>query len=245
MPGIPRFNFGGRKIDPKYLSAWTKTAEPGATGAWLVVGIGNPGREYAKNRHNVGFMAVDELAVKHGLSFSKGRGKAEIATGKIGDVAVFLVKPQTYVNLSGESVGNIGGYYHVPPGRCLVVCDELDIPLGTLRLRGQGGAGGHNGLKSIIAHLKTQEFPRLRIGIGRPPAEAELGRSGELVTGHVLGDFSKAEREVIEPAIQKAVLAIETVLAEGISAAMNSMNEAPKTAPKVAGETSPKTSPGV
>src|SRR6476620_4298064 len=134
MPNL-RFNFGGRKIDPRHLAAWTKSPQATAEGAWVIVGIGNPGKEYAKNRHNVGFMAVEELASRHGLSFGKGRGKAEIAQGKIGETSVFLVKPQTYVNLSGESVGNIAGYYHVPPERVLVVHDELDLPFGTLRLR--------------------------------------------------------------------------------------------------------------
>ncbi|MCS6803173.1 MAG: aminoacyl-tRNA hydrolase [Chloroflexota bacterium] len=191
----------------------------------LVVGLGNPGKRYAHNRHNVGFMVVDAFAERHGLRFSRKRGKAEIADGAIGEQRVLLAKPQTYVNLSGEAVQALQAFTKLEPERILVVCDDLDLPLGTLRLREQGGSGGHNGLKSIAQRLGTTKFPRLRIGIGRPPEEERLGRRDEIVTAHVLGNFSSDERVIINEAIARAVAAIETAILEGIPAAMNRFNQ--------------------
>lgn len=193
--------------------------------AALIVGLGNPGREYARTRHNVGFMVVDELAAKHGIKFTRRQGKAEIADGTIAGLRVLLAKPQTYVNLSGEAVAVLIGFTRLEPAQCIIVCDDLDLPLGTLRIREKGGSGGHNGLKSISQRLHTQEFPRIRIGIGRPGAEEVLGRSDELVTSHVLSSFSASERDTIGRAVARAVEAIEMAVAEGIALAMNRYNE--------------------
>lgn len=135
----------------------------------LIVGLGNPGREYANHRHNIGFMVLDALAAKHNLRFSKMMFKGLIADGVIAARKVLLVKPMTYMNLSGTCVGPLMRYYKLLPQQLLVIYDDLDLPAGQLRLRGKGGAGGHNGMRSIIAQLGTEDFPRLRVGIGRPP----------------------------------------------------------------------------
>ena len=191
----------------------------------LIVGLGNPGKQYAQNRHNVGFMVVEALAERHGLRFARKHGKAEVADGPIAGRRVLLAKPQTYVNLSGDAVRVLQGFTRLEPERILVVCDDLDLPLGTIRLREQGGSGGHNGLKSIAQQLGTTQFPRLRIGIGRPPDEERLGRDDERVTAHVLGNFTTQERGIINEAIARAVAAVETAILEGVPTAMNRFNE--------------------
>ncbi|MFN2231693.1 MAG: aminoacyl-tRNA hydrolase [Anaerolineae bacterium] len=154
----------------------------------LIVGLGNPGREYAGNRHNVGFDCVDLLAEKHGIALSKSQHKARLGTGQVAGRQAILAEPQTYVNSSGEAVGAVARYYKVAPEDVLVIYDDLDLPQGTIRLRPGGSSGGHNGIKSIIEHLGTQAFPRVRIGIGRPPGRMEP-------KDYVLQDFSAAERE--------------------------------------------------
>ncbi|GIW06127.1 MAG: peptidyl-tRNA hydrolase [Dehalococcoidia bacterium] len=191
----------------------------------LIVGLGNPGKEYAQTRHNVGFMVIEALAERHGLRFQRKHGKAEVADGLIAGQRVLLAKPQTYVNLSGEAVNVLRRFTRLAPERILVICDDLDLPLGTIRIREQGGSGGHNGLKSIAHHLGTTRFPRLRIGIGRPPAEERLGRDDDLVTAHVLGNFTADERVIINSAIARAVAAVETAVVEGVQTAMNRFNE--------------------
>lgn len=191
----------------------------------LIVGLGNPGKEYAQTRHNIGFMVVDALAERHGLRFSRKHGKALVADGTLGERRVLLAKPQTYVNLSGDAVQVLAGFAGVEPERILVVCDDLDLPLGVIRIREHGGSGGHNGLKSIAQRLGTTRFPRLRVGIGRPPDEERLGRDDERVTAHVLGNFSSHEHSIIKEAIARAVAAIETAVIEGVQTAMNRFNE--------------------
>lgn len=191
----------------------------------LIVGLGNPGKEYADTRHNVGFMVVDALAERHGLRFSRKHGKAVVAEGAIDDRRVLLAKPQTYVNLSGDAVQVLKRFTGVEPERILVVCDDLDLPLGVIRVREQGGSGGHNGLKSIAQRLGTTRFPRVRVGIGRPPEEERLGRDDERVTAHVLGNFSSQEHGIIKEVIARAVAAIETAVLEGVQTAMNRFNE--------------------
>ncbi len=182
----------------------------------LIVGLGNPGRKYARNRHNVGFMIIDRLAQQHNLNFARQKGKAKIAQGNIGGRRVTLAKPLTYMNLSGESVSKLARFFKIPPERLLVIRDDLDLPLAHLRLRPGGGSGGHKGMKSIIEQLGTQSFPRLRIGIGRP-------LHGDPVD-FVLQDFSAEEWIDIDRSIDRAVEAIEHWLAHGIDAAMNLFN---------------------
>ncbi len=179
----------------------------------LIVGLGNPGREYAGTRHNVGFMIVDRLASAVGADFRVEKAwRAEVA--RAGDA--FLCKPLTYMNLSGEAVRSVAQFYKITPAETLVIADDLALPLGKLRLRGSGSSGGHNGLKSIIDHLGTLEVPRLRVGIG----EAQPGAA----IGHVLGRFAPEERETIEGAVARAAEAIACAQEKGLQAAMNAYN---------------------
>jgi PTH1 family peptidyl-tRNA hydrolase len=180
----------------------------------FVVGLGNPGREYAGTRHNVGFMVLDRLASNLGVSFSRERKwRAEFA--RSGDV--LLLKPQTFMNLSGESVAAVAAFHRIDPGECFVVFDDKDLPLGQLRLRERGSAGGHNGMRSIIAHLVTEAIPRLRFGIGPPEGHDDA-------VEHVLGKFGSGEREWIEKRLDRAVEAINYALRDGVARAMNVFN---------------------
>jgi peptidyl-tRNA hydrolase, PTH1 family len=156
----------------------------------LVVGLGNPGARYAQNRHNIGFQIVEGVAKAHGLTFSKNEHKAETAHGRIGDRRVILAKPQTWMNNSGQSVSPLAAFYKVAPEALLVVYDDLDIPLNTVRFRDAGGSGGHRGVQSIIDQLGTDAFPRLRIGIGRPPGRMDPA-------AYVLQDFSEEEAPLV------------------------------------------------
>jgi len=192
----------------------------------LIVGLGNPGPEYAKNRHNVGFQVVDLLAERHGLEFDKFQKRARLALGRItlaGGWAgrVLLAKPMTYMNASGESVGALARFYKVLPSDILIVSDDLDLPVGRIRLRPRGGSGGQKGIKSIIQHLGTEDFPRLRIGIGRPPGRMDPA-------AYVLQAFSSAQEAEMAFVRPKAVNAIEVWLAQGVEAAMNQFNAGAK-----------------
>ena len=190
--------------------------------SWLlIVGLGNPGKKYAGNRHNAGFHCLDLLAEAHGMAFSKKQFKADLALGKIAGRRAILAKPQTFVNASGEAAGAIARFYKVDPGDVLVVYDELDLPQGTIRLRPRGGSGGHNGIKSVIEHLGTEGFPRLRVGIGRPPGRMEP-------KDYVLQDFGDEEREAMQEVYQRAVDAIEAFVQVGVKEAMNRFNTRPK-----------------
>ncbi len=185
----------------------------------LVVGLGNPGPKYAKNRHNVGFMVVDRLAAAAGVELrEKHRGRA--AKARLREHDVVLLEPLTYMNRSGESVREAMQFYKVPLASVIVVHDELDLPFGTLRLKQGGGAAGHNGLKSIIQHCGGPDFVRLRIGIGRPPH----GNTH----GWVLGDFEPSESTALPDVLDLAPRAVEAVIVEGISAAMNTFNARPE-----------------
>jgi PTH1 family peptidyl-tRNA hydrolase len=184
---------------------------------WLVVGLGNPGRKYAGNRHNAGFHVVDRLAAAAGLQFDERRNRAHLARGRIEGIPVALVKPQTYMNLSGEAVGGVARFFKVPSERVLVIFDDLDLPLGVLRLRLEGGAGGHRGMANIIVHLKTRDFPRLRVGIGRPPGQMPP-------EAYVLQDFERDEKPIIDQVYQRAIEAIHVTLRDGFEMAMNQFN---------------------
>jgi len=186
----------------------------------LVVGLGNPGREYAGTRHNVGFAVIDRLAGQRDCSLrNRGKFSAEVGELTLETGKVVLAKPQTYMNRSGAAVGALVNWLKVAPAEMLVIVDDADLPLGQLRLRGAGGSGGHNGLRSIIEALGgNEEFARLRIGIGRS------GPAGEDITDHVLGKFSSAERDLAGEAIGAAVEAVDCCLQEGLAAAMNRFN---------------------
>jgi PTH1 family peptidyl-tRNA hydrolase len=183
----------------------------------MIVGLGNPGRKYAGNRHNAGFQAVERLAAANDLSFDQRRNHAHLAHGHIEGVRVALVKPQTYMNLSGEAVGTLARFFKMQSEQVLIIFDDLDLPLGSLRLRQKGGAGGHKGVTNIITHLNTRDFPRIRIGIGRPPGRMRP-------EAYVLQDFRDDERPIIEHTYQQAVEAIYVVLCDGFEMAMNHFN---------------------
>jgi PTH1 family peptidyl-tRNA hydrolase len=181
----------------------------------VVVGIGNPGRQYAHTRHNVGFDVVDALARSDGIDIARRRFDALLGEGAVAGKRVVLVKPQTYVNNSGYAVRQAADWWKVAPERVLVVCDDANLPLGRIRFRREGSSGGHNGLESIITHLGTEQFPRLRIGIGRT--------EGGLV-GHVLGRFSAAERKVMDEVCIDAMRGIVIWLTADIERCMNEFN---------------------
>lgn len=185
-------------------------------GRVLIAGLGNPGPRYAANRHNIGFMAVERLAKANGIKLGRGRYKTRGGEGRIAGRPVFLVQPQTFMNRSGDAVGPLAAYYRIEPENVLVVYDDLDLPLGTLRLREQGGSGGHNGMKSITNHL-GQGFPRLRLGIGRPPGRMDPA-------AYVLQDLSAEERVLVAEVLGKAEEAVETFLQDGIELAMSRHN---------------------
>jgi peptidyl-tRNA hydrolase, PTH1 family len=193
------------------------TGVPLASQRRVIVGLGNPGKEYARTRHNVGFHIADRLADKHGLKFSKMMSRAIIAVGDIDGQKVVLVKPQTFMNDSGASVGPILKFYKTDPAGLMVIYDDLDLPVAQLRLRKFGGTGGHNGMKSVIARVGTENFPRLRVGIGRPP-----GRMDPM--DHVLLPFTKSELDLMEPAYDRAVEGLTRWLKEDIERVMNYVN---------------------
>ena len=183
----------------------------------LIVGLGNPGREYAYNRHNAGFMAVSRFAAKHRAAFTRKQGKALVTTLKFDEKQVILAKPQTYMNLSSEAVQSLLKFYDIALENLLVCFDDLDLPVGAIRLRPEGGPGGQNGMKSIIERLGTQKFPRLRLGIGRPPGRMDSA-------AYVLQDFKKDEAEIMDVTLDKAAQAIETFIKNGLTTAMNKFN---------------------
>ena len=195
----------------------------------IVVGLGNPGAEYARTRHNVGFMIVDKLARRHAAQGTKKRFRSELAEVVVGGQKVVLVKPQTYMNLSGHAVREAVNWYRAPLEDVLIVFDDLDLPFGTLRLRASGSAGGHNGLTSVLEQLGTNKVPRMRVGIGR-------GRSGAI--GHVLTRFSPDQERELPNVIDRATDAVELWISDGIIAAMNQANrrvDEPQAAESTAG----------
>ncbi len=183
---------------------------------YLIVGLGNPGRYYQGNRHNIGSMVLSQLGKETGISLGRVQQKALVGTGKMAGRRIILAKPQTYMNLSGESVGPLVRYYKIPLSNLLVIYDEIDLPFGAIRIREQGGSGGHNGMKSIIKVLGT-DFSRLRLGVGRPPGRMDPA-------AYVLQDFQKEEIPVVEEMIAEAIAAVTTFLVEGIDLSMTRHN---------------------
>jgi PTH1 family peptidyl-tRNA hydrolase len=187
----------------------------------LIIGLGNPGAQYEHTRHNVGFRVVNMLAAQYGWNWER-RGRAMLANGLIGSEKIILVKSLTYMNNSGEAVGELVHWYKLQPEDILVIYDELDLPIGKVRLRAKGSAGGHNGLDSVIRHIHTNQFPRLRIGIGRP-----VNQRIETVN-YVLGIPPADERIVLEIGESRAVEAVPMIIQNGLEAAMNSINLDPE-----------------
>lgn len=185
---------------------------------YLIVGLGNPGRQYDKTRHNAGFMVVDRLAQELGGKFKKGRGAYEISDGRWNEASVLLAKPLTFMNNSGMAVAELVRYYQIDISRLLIVSDEIDLTFGRIRLRPQGSAGGHNGLSSIIQYLNTTSFARLRIGIGTEFAKRDM-------VDFVLSRFSRNEQEELDPVLATSVGAVLSFIGDGIDTAMNLYNK--------------------
>jgi peptidyl-tRNA hydrolase, PTH1 family len=194
-----------------------RAARTGTPADLLVVGLGNPGEDYAKTRHNVGAEVVERLAKRHGARLRKGKERALAGEVRIGDRRVALAIPLTYMNDSGAAVQALARRYGVEPSRVVIVHDELDLPVATLKLKEGGGLAGHNGLRSIKSHLHSDDFLRVRIGVGKPVTK-------EKGADHVLNPFSKRERAEIEVTLEQATDAVEVIVADGIAAAMNRYN---------------------
>jgi len=186
---------------------------------WLVAGLGNPGQQYAANRHNAGFMVADLLAARIGAAFKRHRSRAQVAEGRLAGVPVTLAKPQGFMNLSGGPVASLCGFYKIPPERVVVLHDELDIPFGVIRLKLGGGDNGHNGLRSVTAALGTRDYYRARFGIGRPPGRMDPA-------DYVLRDFSAAEREQLPGLLASCADAVTALLGDGLGAAQNKFHPA-------------------
>jgi PTH1 family peptidyl-tRNA hydrolase len=186
---------------------------------WLVAGLGNPGAQYAGNRHNSGFMTADVLAGRMGARFTRERSRAMVAVGRLAGPVVTLAKPLSFMNLSGGPVAAVSAYYKIPVERIVVVHDELDLPFGVLRLKQGGGDGGHNGLRSVTAALGTRDYLRVRVGIGRPPGRMDPA-------DYVLRDFSPAERKQLPELLERSADAVESLLTRGLAAAQNEFHAA-------------------
>ena len=186
--------------------------------SWLLVGLGNPGAKYASTRHNMGFLALDGLADREGFRFNKLRFRAWTAQWKVGDQQVLVMKPQTYMNLSGESVGEAARFYKIPADHVLVISDDVSLPAGKLRIRAGGSAGGHNGLKNIIQHLGTDRFPRIKVGVGSPQ-QADYD-----MVDWVIGSFSAQEKKIVDEALDRALDAAECIISRGVTEAQNRFN---------------------
>ena len=186
--------------------------------SWLVVGLGNPGGQYDGTRHNSGFAVADELSRRGGFSIQRVKFKALAAAAQVGGQGVLVMKPTTYMNLSGEAVGEAARFYKLTPDRVLVISDDVDLPLGKLRIRTGGSAGGHNGLKSIIQHLGADQFPRLKVGVGgKPHPDYDLA-------DWVLGKLQGEDKKVMDETVKRAADAIECFLKEGPQKAMGQLN---------------------
>jgi peptidyl-tRNA hydrolase, PTH1 family len=190
----------------------------------LIVGLGNHGKEYARNRHNVGFFCITYLAKQHSTGFKLKQCRSETGTGEIAGARVLMAKPHTYVNSSGEAVQGLMHKYKIGVDDLIVICDDLDLPLGKIRIRKDGGAGGHNGLKSIIACIGSREFKRVRIGIGRPDEGRDRRASEDEIVDYVLSNFTSDEEKIIKQAIPKTAEAVEEIISNGIDSAMNKFN---------------------
>lgn len=187
---------------------------------YVIAGLGNPGRQYEKTRHNMGFLVADEFAAAHGIDVRRIKHKALVGEGRVGGEKVLVVKPQTYMNLSGESLREVMAYYDVPMENLIVIYDDMDLETGALRIRKKGSSGSHNGMKSVIYQLQDDAFPRIRIGIGTPPAEDWKD--------YVTGQVTDKEAPVLAKAVKEAAAALECIITDGIDIAMNRFNTSRK-----------------
>ncbi|MFC1916637.1 aminoacyl-tRNA hydrolase [Chloroflexota bacterium] len=185
----------------------------------LIVGLGNPGQGYANNRHNMGFICLNHFARTHGIQFDKKQGQARIGLGEVAGIKVVVARPQTYMNLSGQSVSRLVKKFNVNLTNLIVIHDDLDLPLGKIRIRQGGGSGGHKGVNSILTELGSQDFLRLRVGIGRPPETGETD-----IFAYVLSDFTLDEKQTIARVVPRVSEVILCILTEGLMAAMNKYN---------------------
>lgn len=206
-------------LDSLFNAISEKKVESSTTDSatYLIVGLGNPGREYRETRHNIGFMAVDAIANSAQCKLTKVQSKAIMGIAQLEEKRVILAKPQTYMNLSGQAVSGLMRFYKIPVSCLMVINDDLDLPLGTLRMRPGGGSAGQKGIGSIIEKLGTQEFPRMRLGIGRPPGQMESA-------DYVLQPFSQSEHEMLDVVLERAVKAACIFVHDGLEAAMNQFN---------------------
>jgi len=189
----------------------------------LIVGLGNPGKIYAHNRHNAGFRCLNYFARLHSIRFDHRQCRARVGIGEVSGEKLLLAKPRTFVNLSGDPVACLVRKHNIPLSDLLVIYDDLDLPVGKIRLRQSGGSGGHKGMNSIISALGSEDFPRIRVGIGRPQGE-EQPISEDAIVNYVLSDFSRQEKAIIKPVIATVSEAIDCFLSQGIEAAMSKFN---------------------
>lgn len=192
---------------------------------YCIVGLGNPGRQYEETKHNVGFKVIDRLAEKYDIKVDKFKNKAFVGDGTIRNKRVLLVKPQTYMNLSGESVREIVNFYKIPQERFVVIFDDTSLPCGSVRIREKGSHGGHNGIRNIIDQMGTDQFYRIKVGIGEKP-------SGWDLADYVLGKFNEDDLPAMDEGMDKAVKGVEVMLSRGIAEAANRVNQKPKTMKK-------------
>ena len=185
----------------------------------LIVGLGNPGKQYANNRHNVGFMVVNKFAEYHDIDLCIKKKKAIFGRGKCYGEGIVLLKPQTFMNLSGEAVLYLASFLKIKTTNIIAVADDTELPFGKIRIRSRGGAGGHNGIKSLIYSLKTENFPRVRFGIGKPSVDSEKD-----LFDYVLEDFTQEEQDVLDIALENVVEALNAIISESIEEAMNRFN---------------------
>jgi PTH1 family peptidyl-tRNA hydrolase len=190
----------------------------------LIAGLGNPGRQYKHNRHNIGFQCIDHFARLHSIAFNKNQCQSRVGSGEIDGVKIVLAKPKTFMNESGRAVSLLLRKYKIPVHELLVIYDDMDLPLGKLRLKHGGSSGGHKGINSILSSLGHKNFHRIRLGIGHPLREKKLAWDNDIVIEYVLSDFNRDESEIVSTVIERAAEAIQCVLLEGIESAMNKYN---------------------
>ncbi len=195
-----------------------RTAAPATPPEWLVVGLGNPGKKYENTRHNTGFLVMDTLCREHGVSCDRSRFRALTGEAVLGGKRVLLLKPQTFMNLSGEAVREAAAFYKIPPERVLVIFDDISLPVGTLRIRAKGSSGGQNGVKNIIAQLGSEQFPRIKVGIGgKPHPDYDLA-------DWVLSSFRPEEQESMQDAAKRAAAAVSELIEHGVPSAVQKYN---------------------
>jgi PTH1 family peptidyl-tRNA hydrolase len=202
-----------------FLPFWDRKTE-----TRLIVGLGNPGAKYAGSRHNIGFMCIDDFAHENSLIFTRSKNQAKVVESRIGGHDIVLAKPQTFMNNSGVSVGGLVRTFKVKFENLIVIHDDLDLPLGRIRIRLGGSSGGHNGINSIVQHIGHQEFIRVRVGIGRPNSQETFKNGEDEVISHVLGDFNVEENELMQKVIPCVREALQCLLSAGLTETMNKYN---------------------